>query len=218
MKLANTFNRPKAAVALIAVMALTAAACSDDGVVVATTAVETGQSGEGQTQAEVSAVEVIGDDLVQPPRDASADPGLGAVAPTLRGTDINGESIEIGPDGRPKAVVFVAHWCPHCQDEVPVLTDLISQGELPAEMDLYVVSTAVFDDRENYPPSAWLTDSGIDAPIMLDSEEFEALIAYGGGGFPFTVYLDSENRVLKRTQGTASPELIKTLWLETAAS
>ena len=85
-------------------------------------------------------------------------------------------------------------------------------------MDVYVISTAVFSDRENYPPSAWLGASGLDVPIMMDSAEFDALIAYGGGGFPFTVYLDSENRVLKRTQGTASAEVIKGLWLETANS
>lgn len=206
---------------IAAALALAAAACSSDGVEVATTSVAVAGDGgsEAPTKAvEYGAVEVVGEALVEPPKDGAADPAAGAVAPSLKGTSIEGEPVEIGLDGRAKAVVFVAHWCPHCQAEVPVISELLANGEKPEAMDLYIVSTATFSDRENFPPSAWLGSAGLNVPIMADSEQFEALIAYGGGGFPFTVYLDGDNRVLKRTQGTAPAETIKELWLETAAS
>ncbi len=199
-------------------MALAAAGCSSGSVEVATTEVAITE-GLGTTEQPVyRPVEVSGDPLVQPALDGGADPAAGAVAPDLTGVGLNGLPVEIKNDGRPKAVVFVAHWCPHCQAEVPIISELLAQGEKPEGMDLYVVSTAVFSDRENFPPSDWLNSAGLDVPLMADSAEFDALIAFGGGGFPFTVYLDGENRVLKRTQGTASAETIKALWLETAAS
>lgn len=212
------FSIPKV-LPFVAVFALTAAACSEDGVAVGSTTEATTETTSATTSGpETAPVTIAGDALAQPPQDGSADPAAGEVGPTLTGVDINGELLEIGADGKPKALVFVAHWCPHCQDEVPVISDLLANGNKPDGMDIYVISTAVFSDRENYPPSAWLRTSGLDAPIMMDSAEFDALKAYGGGGFPYTVYLDSENRVLKRTQGTGSADTIKGLWLETANS
>ena len=208
-------------IVIAAALALAAAGCSSDGVQVATTEVVVGGDGGPTapgTPVEYGAVEITGDALVEPPENGGADPAAGAVAPSLKGTGIDGEAVEIGLDGRAKAVVFVAHWCPHCQAEVPVIAELLANGDKPEAMDLYIISTATFSDRENFPPSSWLSAAGLDVPIMADSEQFEALIAYGGGGFPYTDYLDGDNRVLKRTEGTAPAETIKALWLETAAS
>ena len=58
----------------------------------------------------------------------SPDPAIGKTVPTLTGKSVyDGGAVTIGPDtggGKPQVIVFVAHWCPHCQAEVPRLVAL----------------------------------------------------------------------------------------------
>ena len=49
------------------------------------------------------------------------DVSVGLTAPTVEGADWEGNPVTIEPDGTPKILVFLAHWCPHCQAEVPVI-------------------------------------------------------------------------------------------------
>src|SRR5262245_58095868 len=58
-------------------------------------------------------------------QDTTNDAAVGKVAPTLQGTNFAGQPVTIGKDGKPKAVVFVAHWCPHCQAEVPRISQYL---------------------------------------------------------------------------------------------
>ncbi len=147
----------------------------------------------------------------------SNDEAIGQVAPRLVGTDFAGNEVVIEADGRPKAVYFVAHWCPHCQVEVPTVQGLIDDGKLPDGMDVYGVSTSVSAGRSNYPPNRWLSgDRGWDVPTMRDSVENDALINYGGGGFPYAVYLDGDNKVLARSSGELGAPTIEQVWALTA--
>lgn len=208
----------KLRLALVSTLVLLAAACGG-GEPLVTPATEPGSSTTEVISVEESyPVQVDGDVLAPPPQDGEADAATGTLAPTLTGTDIYGDPITIGDDGRAKVIVFVAHWCPHCQAEVPVIAELVANGDLPDTLDLYIVSTAVFSDRDNYPATDWLRSSGLDAPIMLDAQSFDGLVAFGAGGFPYSVYLNSSNEVVNRFQGSASPETIKGLWLETAGA
>ena len=54
--------------------------------------------------------------------------------------------------------VFLAHWCPHCNDEIPELIALDENGDIPENLAIVGISTAVAPDRDNYPPSEWLAD------------------------------------------------------------
>ncbi len=149
--------------------------------------------------------------------DPSTDPAVGTIAPTLVGTDFNGDPISIEPDGRPKAVYFLAHWCPACQAEVPSVVELIEAGAVPADIDLYGVSTSADATRGNYPPNNWLAREGWTPAIMRDTAGSEALLSYGAGPFPFVVYLDGENRVLARSSGVLGEDQITTIWETLAA-
>ena len=115
-------------------------------------------------------------------------------------------------------LVFWETWCPHCQREIPVVKALIDDGAVPEGLEIVVVSTAVRDGDPNYPPQTWLEGEGWSGPIMRDSAEFDALFAFGAGGFPFTVYLDSEHRVVARSAGELPEDIIRQIWLATAES
>ncbi len=169
-------------------------------------------------------VTVEGDLLAQMPSvggvtNAANDEAIGQVAPRLVGTDFDGNEVVIEADGRPKAIYFVAHWCPHCQVEVPTVQALIDEGKLPEGMDVYGVSTSVNAGSSNYPPNRWLEGAeGWDVPTMRDSEDSEALINYGAGGFPYVVYLDGDNTVLARSSGELDSGTIEQAWALTAGA
>ena len=144
--------------------------------------------------------------------DPAGDSAIGRTAPTLTGQNFSGDPVEILNDGRAKAIYFVAHWCPHCQVEVPMLTELIANGDVPADMDIYLVSTSVESGATNYPPSAWLDGAGWPTPIIRDDNTSKALINFGAGGFPYAVYLNAGHQVVARAAGETSPEITTQLW------
>jgi thiol-disulfide isomerase/thioredoxin len=150
--------------------------------------------------------------------DASSEPSYGKVAPTLAGTNFSGDDVTIAPDGKYKAVYFIAHWCPHCQKEVPLVAQLISEGKVPANMEIYAVSTSVRADAGNYPPQVWLDRVKLGATgIIRDDPNSDALVAYGSGGFPYVVYLDGQNRVIARSSGELGKDGIQAMWEKVSA-
>ena len=181
---------------------------------------ETGAEASGPQTAVVLIDGTILDQMpgVSGPTSPDVDTAIGQVAPTLTGVDYDGEPITIGNDGRPKAIYFLAHWCPHCQVELPMIQSLIDAGEQPDGIDVYAVSTAVAADRGNYPPQAWFETEGWSSPVLLDDDRSSAVINFGAGGFPYAVFLDGDHRVLTRTAGEMPAELTLQIWDAVAGS
>jgi thiol-disulfide isomerase/thioredoxin len=102
------------------------------------------------------------------------------------------------PDGRFTMVLFVAHWCPHCQREVPLVQQWVDQGGLPEGVDLVSVSTAIDPSRPNYPPDAWLAREGWTAPVLVDADN-SAAEAAGLTAYPFFVAVRADGTVVQRT-------------------
>src|SRR5207237_293215 len=99
------------------------------------------------------------------------DPAVGKEIPEAKGQSFDGSPVDIRNDGRPKLILFVAHWCPHCQREVPLLVDYLKSHPLPKGVDLYTVATATSSAKPNYPPSAWLDKVGWKASTLADSDD-----------------------------------------------
>lgn len=132
----------------------------------------------------------------------ASDPVVGTVAPEIGGMGFDGEPFTISADGVGKVVVFIAHWCPHCQKEVPQIVQLADAGLVPEGIRIIAVSTAVDESRGNYPPQAWLEAEEWPFPVIQDNETLELFQAYGGTGFPFAVMLDGEHTVVGRAVGS----------------
>jgi thiol-disulfide isomerase/thioredoxin len=96
--------------------------------------------------------------------------------------------------------MFVAHWCPHCQREVPLLAKWLKGGQ-PAGVELYSVATSTSAQQANYPPSAWLAREGWTVPVLTDDEASGAAQAYGLTSFPYFVFIDSSGKVVQRMAG-----------------
>lgn len=133
--------------------------------------------------------------------DSPTDPALGAASPTVSGGDWDGNQYSIAADGRPKIVIFLAHWCPHCQVEVPVVQSWIDAGGLPGDVDMYSITVLSDKLRPNWPSQSWLEDEGWTVPVIMDDAQSSAVQAYGMTGTPFYIVLDGENTNLGRFSG-----------------
>jgi cytochrome c biogenesis protein CcmG, thiol:disulfide interchange protein DsbE len=150
---------------------------------------------------EVAAVTVTGAALPPAPELPGApDPAVGMTAPTLAGVSPDGtaQTIAVQP-GRRLLIVVVAHWCPHCQREVPRLVEWSESGKIPADLDVKFLSTSVQPTAGNYPPSAWLRD--VPFPVMVDDTSNPGLLSLGGMGFPNLHLVGSDGKVIARTSG-----------------
>lgn len=139
--------------------------------------------------------------------DVTADPAVGAPAPTLVGLDYDGNPVRVdaAQDG-PTLVVFLAHWCPHCNAEIPVLNELRDAGRFPDGLNIVAVSTAANAGRPNFPPGQWLEDKDWTYPAMADgvdveAQSFIAADAYGVNAFPFVTLIDGDGDVAARWAG-----------------
>lgn len=145
-------------------------------------------------------VKVEGTPLVEQP-EAGADPAIGKPAPALVGQQFDGSALTIPASGTPKIVMFVAHWCPHCQKEVPLLTSHLNADGLPKGVALFTVATGTRDDAANYPPGAWLQREGWIVPTLVDDKVATAAKAYGLSGYPYFVVVDAAGNVVTRASG-----------------
>lgn len=133
-------------------------------------------------------------------KNPNGDPVVGMAAPEVRGTSFDGTPVAIANDGRPKVVLFITHWCPHCQDEVPIIQAWVDNGGVPDGVDLISVATSTDPAAPNYPPDAWLAREGWTVPVLDDASNSVAA-AYGLSAFPFWVFIGPDGTVKARAIG-----------------
>ena len=159
----------------------------------------------GDGSSDVAAADEYGspqiDGQLPPLTDPAADAAVGVAAPSLAGEDFEGNAVAITDDGEPKAIVFLAHWCPHCQSEVPAVQSWLDETGGVEGVAMYSVATSMDPTRVNWPASAWLEDEGWTVPVIRDNEAGSAMIAYGGNAFPYWVFMNSDGSVAGRIAG-----------------
>jgi thiol-disulfide isomerase/thioredoxin len=161
---------------------------------------------------------VTGDPLPIFDPTAAADPVVGLTAPSAVGADWDDNEVKIEADGRAKIVVFLAHWCPHCQAEVPVVQTWLDEGNLPDDVDMYSVVTSTDPLRPNWPPQDWLEEEGWTVPAIMDNEIGTIAVNYGMSGTPFYVVLDGDNNVIRRASGEIGTAGLNALVAEAQAA
>lgn len=155
-------------------------------------------------------------EALPPLEDPNSDAAVGTAAPVVVGATFDGTEISIGgPTDGPTMLVFLAHWCPHCNDEIPEILELRDRGDLPDNLNIIGISTAVQDDRDNFPPSSWIVEKGWTWPVLADTADSEAIQLYGGMTFPFLVMLNADGTVNTRKGGSESADQILE-WIDSA--
>jgi thiol-disulfide isomerase/thioredoxin len=170
-------------------------------VVAITTSGSDGPSSDGLV--EQAAVSVAGDVLPAYNDGDPNDPALGMTAPVLTGKGFTGNTITTETTGTPMMLVFLAHWCPNCQREVPALVEWNKAGRTPPGIDIIGIATGTDPANPNYPPSEWLAREEFPAlwPVIADSKDNTAGDAFGLAGYPYFVLIDGNGNVVKRMSG-----------------
>ncbi len=152
---------------------------------------------EGVDLSTIPAPQVTGEPLPNHDPALVPDPAQGLQAPGAVGADFQLETVEIANDGRPKVILFLAHWCPHCQVEVPKVQEWLEGGGKPEGVDFYSVATSIDETLPNYPPDLWLQREGWTPPVLVDTDRSVAG-AYGLRFFPLWVFVDDDGTVIGR--------------------
>lgn len=139
------------------------------------------------------------------------DGAVGSIPPALSGVSFTGDPVTVDPVDGAHLVLFVTHWCSHCQNEIPVVVEWLEAGGLPADVSLTVVSTSVAPGQPNYPPSDWLERENVNVPILLDDEASNAAAAYGLKSFPYIVTIGASGQVVNRVSGELPPAALDAL-------
>ena len=207
--------------AIVAVVALLAAACGDSDGATTTSAPATTAGGNtletlpptstepppttvppttvDVVAAQYGTPEISGDPL--PPVGGTPDPAAGLPSPVVVGADYDGNRSSIGDTGNKQAVLFVAHWCGHCQNELPEIVGWLDETGGVDGVDFVLVTVAVDPNRPNFPPSDWIRQEGWSEPILLDDDNSSAFRMFGGSAIPFWVFLNADGTVATRVEG-----------------
>ena len=149
--------------------------------------------------------------MLAPLPESGADTETGKSVAVLKGFDLQGRPVTIDPAGEGKAtmVVFLAHWCPHCNREIPVLNKWRESGEVPTGLRVVGITTGSKADQANWPPSKWMTAMKWPFEVMADSEAQEAAAAYGVAGYPFIAFVGANGKITARTSGEIPVEQLQ---------
>jgi thiol-disulfide isomerase/thioredoxin len=142
---------------------------------------------------------------------ASPDVALGMRAPEISATDLSANTVNLTADGTARLYGFFAHWCPHCQAELPKVAEWLTANPLPDNVEVVAVSTSVDRDADNYPPSEWFEREGWPSTVLVDSATSTLGTAFGLTAFPYWVAVDAEGTVVARFSGAADDNTIARL-------
>lgn len=176
-----------------------------------------GSSGGGASHPDLQGDPQINGEFLAPlTSGATADPAAGSQVPTVVGADFDGNPVSIEDNGKAKMIIFLAHWCPNCQAEVPEVTRWLEENSLPDNVEIISVATSINRARDNFPPSAWLEGEDWPVPVVLDSAGSEVGVAYGVSAFPLWAMVDSEGKLITRITGAGRVDLA--FWADTLAA
>ena len=146
---------------------------------------------------------VVDGTALAPLPDKGTDRTVGKPIPTINGQTFAGRAATIAPNGKAQMILFLAHWCPHCNREAPRLVAYLNKfGGVPAGVELTIVPTGSNDQSPNWPPSQWVKDMKIaDLSTLVDSKDAKAAQAFGLTSYPYIVMVDKNGDVVERRVG-----------------
>lgn len=142
------------------------------------------------------------------PNDSGLLP-VGSEAPGFTAETVEGAGFSLADDGGEEAtmLVFFATWCPHCNNEAPVISELESRYE-----GLRVVMVGI-DGRDD--PSKvreFVEHHGIEGPAIYQPSLGPT---YRVSGYPTTYVLNGDDEVVAAHSGEA-PRSVYEGWIEEA--
>lgn len=138
---------------------------------------------------------------------ASADTAVGLPMPQIAGTDFAGNPLAITADGRAKLIVGLAHWCPYCNNEVPILNDWYAAG-LPDGVDVIALHVYTDPAKPHFPPANWVEALGLTLTLIADDESRTLVRTLGIPAVPFWLLVSADGTVMERGTGQVGADVL----------
>jgi thiol-disulfide isomerase/thioredoxin len=133
---------------------------------------------------------------------------VGSQAPGFTAETVGGGEVSVGEgDGEATMLVFFATWCPHCNDEAPIISELEGQYE-----DLRVVMVGIDDRDDPGKVREFVERYGIEGPATYQPSLGDT---YEVSGYPTTYVLNDEGGVVAAHSGGA-PRDVYEGWVQEA--
>lgn len=142
------------------------------------------------------------------------DQGLlptGTQAPEFTAETVDGGSVSVGGGSTDATMlVFFASWCPHCQNEAPIINDFEDQYE-----DLRIVMIGIDTAQGDNPEKVreFVREYGIQSPAVYEPS---LGAEYQVSGYPTVYVLDGNGEIVAANSGEAPREVYED-WIQEAA-
>ena len=142
------------------------------------------------------------------PNDEGLSP-VGDKAPGFTAESVTGGgSVSVGEGGAPATMlVFFATWCPHCQREAPVLSELESQYD-----GLRMIMVGIDGEDNPHKVREFVERYDIESPAVYEPS---LGTEYRVSGYPTVYVLNEDNEVIGAHSGEAPREVYEG-WIEEA--
>jgi len=140
--------------------------------------------------------------VLPPFEQGQPDAALGVVLGEVTGTEYyTGEEMTFDPsDGVSRAWLIWAHWCPHCQREMPAVTDWYGENaDAYPNVELVSITSAIDPSRGN-PFEPYLDELQTPFPVLVDDDSRLA-DQFGLNAFPFWVFTSPDGTTVLRVAG-----------------
>lgn len=130
------------------------------------------------------------------------DAALGMVLGDVAGIEYYSDTeLIIDPtDGTARAWLIWAHWCPHCQRELPPLSDWYAENaDQYPNVELISVSSSIDPTRGN-PLEPYLEELQLPFPVIVDPD-LRLAEQFGLSAYPFWVFTAGDGTTLLRIAG-----------------
>jgi thiol-disulfide isomerase/thioredoxin len=130
------------------------------------------------------------------------DAALGMVLGDVAGIEYYSDTeLIIDPtDGTARAWLIWAHWCPHCQRELPPLSDWYAESaDQYPNVELISVSSSIDPTRGN-PLEPYLEELQLPFPVIVDPD-LRLAEQFGLSAYPFWVFTAGDGTTLLRIAG-----------------
>jgi len=146
------------------------------------------------------------------------DAALGMVLGEVSGFEYYSETeMNIDPsDGTARAWLIWAHWCPHCQRELPPLSDWYTENaDLYPNVELISITSSIDPARGN-PLEPYLDELQLPFPAILDPD-LALAEQFGLSAYPFWVFTAGDGTTLLRIAGFVEIDQIAEIFAQLEA-
>ena len=153
------------------------------------------------------------DGSLPPFEQGQPDAALGIALGDVTGPEYYSETdVTIDPaDGTTRAWLVWAHWCPHCQRELPPLSEWYEANAANyPNVELVSISTSIDDSRGN-PLVPYLDELQLTFPAIVDADLMLAE-QLGANAFPFWVFTGPDGTTLLRVAGFLELEQVEEIF------